>query len=223
MADLRSRPAKRSWGQTVGFGIFGVICVLVSIGGFSGEAEVWIGVVAGILALGSFGAAAMGKYRTTCFACDKPITQITGMAYGRCTNCGAYGKIQSGEFVEAESDAISLSSDFLLPVGGGLSFPNCCARCGKPSTQTITVSATFVEKSNPNAMMGTARKNAIEVPHCKEHKDGAQLTTETPKVPGGTYLPGVIVLKVSSHAFYRKMLEQNRNHLKILRPDGSID
>ena len=177
-------------------------------------------VVIGVLAVILLGGAWRLSGRAPCPACGKEIAQISQqgrVGYEKCPGCGLYVEGDKGEIWPVEPDRIADEPAFSLVLPESFRMPEVCCACGEPASRFEQVKLRLGQVAHPNlSVFAKLVDVGLEVPHCESHQGGGKLDREVPREPlnaesllvGGRIDP-VTVLKVRSHAFYRRFRELN--------------
>jgi hypothetical protein len=103
-----------------------------------------------------------------------------------CGGCNHYLEGNGGSLFQTDENRISDVSLFSSPLPAQFSFPGGCCVCGKPEAGLEKISLRNQNASSaitaPSVGVTTSTIVSVEVPHCAEHKKGAQLTG-TPQRP----------------------------------------
>jgi hypothetical protein len=180
----------RSWSKTLGRLIGGLVCLAICVVMFKNLADgaitVGFSLIPGILGLVLIGVAIGGSATAPCPSCGKTIESLgTGSNDGTCCSaCHAYVEGTHGELWVTDAARVADRPIFATKLNPQLAWPDGCCVCGQPATRGLPVSATRA-KSGQNAAIAVATGGAvlatsstkltIEVPHCAQHDDGAQL------------------------------------------------
>jgi hypothetical protein len=176
----------RNWKSTFNYLILSVVSAGVSVLLFMYFAEgiitAAISCVPAVLAIIFLFMSISGASETTCPNCKKPLSGLsTGSNDGvLCDGCHLYFEGKNAELWQTDPARIADSPIFSSPVPEKFILPDLCCVCGAPSTQKIKVTLTTTNASSALTAttigVTTSTRTTIEVPHCADHKDGADLT-----------------------------------------------
>ncbi|HZJ45031.1 MAG TPA: hypothetical protein VFD63_14755 [Pyrinomonadaceae bacterium] len=199
----------RSWGTTFGFLIGALVLFVLSILLFMTivEGPVTIGValipgVAGVVLLFmAFG----GSGRTSCPLCNKSLNGLSTKANDGvlCTGCHNYLEGQGGLLWQTDEDRVADEALFTSPLPEQFIFPRGCSVCGgkEVGLEQIRMSSQNASSAITAPTVGVTTRTivSVEVPHCAQHKGGAQLS--------GT--PSNAHIKFRSYRYLRAFCQAN--------------
>lgn len=207
--EVRTTKISRSWGATIGYLIGAIVALGLSVLLFMTivEGPVTIGfalipaIIALILLFMSFG----GAGATTCPVCDSPLSGLSTKSNDGvlCDNCHLYSEGKDGQLWQTDENRIADDALFSSPLPAQFNFPDGCCVCGKPEASREKISLRMQNASSaitaPTVGVTTSSEVSVEVPHCKEHKEGARLSG-SPKSPH---------IKFRSYPYLRAFCQMN--------------
>jgi hypothetical protein len=184
--EIRTTKISRSWGATIGYLIGAVFALGVSVLLFmsivEGPISLGIALIPAIIALfllySSFGGAGTGS----CPICDSPLSGLSTKSNDGvvCRNCHRYSEGQGGLLRETDENRVAAAPMFSTLLPAQFAFPAGCCVCGGLEVNRETISLQSQNASSvitaPTVGVTTDTTVSIVVPHCAQHRGGAQLT-----------------------------------------------
>jgi len=211
---------QRSVGATVGYAVGGLVGLAVSALLFKwiveGPISTGIALIPGLVAVLLVWMAVAGSGVAPCPGCGAPIGGLsTGSNDG--VLCGACKK-----FVEGKDGTLRMTDEGRIaerPLFGAalpesFAWPDGCCVCAKPAARrdVVSISLPISSSAGTNAAVaalsgGTITRSGggvrytVEVPHCSEHKDGAEL---------GSGAGSSVRIRFRSYPYLRSFCELNK-------------
>src|SRR5260370_9276555 len=207
--ERRTTKITRSWGATIGYLVGAAAALVISILLFMTIAQgpVTLGIalmpaIGGMIFICmSFG----GSGKSTCPGCQSRLTGLSTKSNDGvlCGGCNHYLEANGGSLWQTDENRISDVPLFSSPLPAQFSFPGGCCVCGRSEAGLEKISLSNQNASSaitaPSVGVTTSTIVSVEVPHCAEHKEGAQLTG-TPQRPH---------IKFRSYPYLRAFCESN--------------
>ena len=182
----------RSWGATFGFLGGALILFVVSIFLFAtiveGPITVGLALIPAVAAVALLFMAFGGSGKSSCPICNQSLSGLSTKANDGvlCTSCHNYLEGKDGLLWQTDENRVADDAIFTSPLPQHFIFPRGCCVCGGKEASLEPISMQTQNASSavtaPVAGVTTRTIVSVEVPHCAQHKAGAQLTG-TPNNP----------------------------------------
>ena len=180
----------RSWGATFGFLGGAVILFVVSILLFmtivEGPITIGVALIPGVAAVVLLFMAFGGSGTSSCPICNQALSGLSTKANDGvlCTSCHNYVEGKDGLLWQTDENRVAEEPIFTSPLPQRFIFPRGCCVCGGKEAGLEQINLHSQNASSaitaPAVGLTTSTIVSVEVPHCSQHKGGAQLTG-TPK------------------------------------------
>ena len=176
----------RSWGATFGFFGGALVLFVVSILLFTtiveGPITIGFALIPAVAAVALLFMAFGGSGKSNCPVCNQSLSGLSTKANDGvlCTGCQNYLEGKDGLLWQTDGNRVADDAIFTSPLPQRFIFPRGCCVCGGKEASLEPISMQTQNASSavtaPVAGVTTRTIVSVEVPHCVEHKGGAQLT-----------------------------------------------
>jgi hypothetical protein len=182
----------RSWGATFAFLGSALVLFVVSILLFTtiieGPITIGLALIPAVAAFALLFMAFGGSGRSICPVCNQPLSGLSTKANDGvlCTSCRNYLEGKDGLLWQTDENRVADEALFTSPLPQQFIFPGGCSVCGGKEVGLEQISMQSQNASSaitaPTVGVTTRTIVSVEVPHCAQHKGGAQLSG-TPNNP----------------------------------------
>jgi len=165
-----------------------------------------------------FGIRGMTSTKLECPACDLYIHDVMVREGGAvlCPHCREYALYEAKALVKPPVGYVAAAPGFCVELPQRLQWPDGCCVCAQAATRVVPVTLQLEQDGNlgTNVAVGIASLGflkmvdrttyALDVPHCAQHADGAELTL--PYEPAQV-MPGIAF---RSYPYYAAFKQLNR-------------
>lgn len=209
----------RNWKTTAGYAVGGIAAIAFSVLLFEtiadGAITIGIALIPGVLGLIFLGMAFGGAGEAACPSCG---AKVSGLSTGNndgvlCAKCHAFAEGKQGTLTVTDPNRVADKPTFGTLLPAQYQWPQGCCVCGAPPDHGEKIQTRVQNQGSALALVGanavtggavTGKAGAtvfsVEVPHCGQHKDGAELSAA-----GGDR----VKIRFRSYPYLRAFCQQN--------------